>query len=47
MEEIILSKIESIEKCLLRINNKLNEANFSLENYDYQDIIVVNLQRAC
>ncbi len=47
MEEILLSKIESIEKCLLRINDRINEENFDLENYDYQDIIVVNLQRAC
>ncbi|MGM0509124.1 MAG: type VII toxin-antitoxin system HepT family RNase toxin [Fusobacteriota bacterium] len=47
MEEVILSKIESIEKCLKRIETKKSEENFNLDNYDTQDIIVLNLQRAC
>jgi uncharacterized protein YutE (UPF0331/DUF86 family) len=47
MIDILLSKIESIERCLIRIKEKLSEPDFDLENYDYQDIIVVNLQRAC
>lgn len=47
MNDILLSKIESIERCLVRIKEKLSEPDFDLENYDYQDIIVVNLQRAC
>lgn len=46
MQEIILSKIESIEKCVYRIEEKKNEKAFDLKNYDYQDIIVINIQRA-
>ncbi len=47
MIEVILLKIESIEKCLKRINEKINEPDYTIENYDMQDIIVLNLQRAC
>ncbi len=47
MEEILLVKIESIEKCLERIEQKLRKDDFTLEDYDTQDIIVLNLQRAC
>ena len=47
MQEIILSKIYSIENCIKRIDKKVEEVDFSLDNYDYQDIVVLNLQRAC
>ena len=47
MREIILLKIESVEKCLKRIAAKLNEPGYSISNHDIQDIIVLNLQRAC
>ena len=47
MEEIILMKIESIEKCLSRIDSKVATIGFDLGDYDTQDIIVLNLQRAC
>ena len=47
MEEVILVKIESIEKCIRRIEEKLALQNFNMEDYDMQDIIVLNLQRAC
>lgn len=47
MQEVIMSKLESIEKCIKRIEQKTNEKEFDLENYDYQDIIVMNIQRAC
>lgn len=47
MEEVILVKIESIEKCIKRIEEKLAMENFDMEDYDMQDIIVLNLQRAC
>jgi len=46
MREIILSKIESIEKCIERIQEKANSADYNLDDYDTQDIIVLNLQRA-
>lgn len=47
MQEIILSKINSIENCIKRIDEKITEVDFSLSSHDYQDIIVLNLQRAC
>ncbi|MGB6129453.1 MAG: DUF86 domain-containing protein [Psychrilyobacter sp.] len=47
MEEVILVKIESIEKCVRRIEEKLSMESFDMEDYDMQDIIVLNLQRAC
>ncbi len=47
MQEVIMSKLESIEKCIKRIEQKTNEKEFDLEDYDYQDIIVMNIQRAC
>ncbi len=47
MQEVIMSKLESIEKCIKRIEQKKNEKEFDLEDYDYQDIIVINIQRAC
>ncbi len=46
-EIIIFSKIESIEKCLSRIEEKRTSLKFNLEDYDTLDIIVLNLQRAC
>lgn len=47
MEEVILLKIESIEKCLSRIEEKKAKPGFDLNDLDMQDIIVLNLQRAC
>lgn len=47
MREIILLKIESVEKCLKRIKEKLRTPGYSIEDNDIQDIIVLNLQRAC
>jgi hypothetical protein len=41
MEEVILVKIESIEKCVKRIEGKLALENFDMEDYDTQDIIVI------
>lgn len=47
MEEVILLKVESIEKCLARIEDKKRAADFDLHNLDTQDVVVLNLQRAC
>ena len=47
MEEIVFLKIESIEKCLKRIKGKEQNKEFNIEDYDTQDVIVLNLQRAC
>lgn len=47
MEEVVLVKIESIEKCLTRLEEKIGLENFDINDYDMQDIVVLNLQRAC
>ena len=46
MNEIVFLKIESIEKCINRIKEKMSESGYNIENNDTQDIIVLNLQRA-
>lgn len=46
MRDLLLIKVASIEKCLDRIQQKRIDKNFDLSNYDTQDIIVLNLQRA-
>lgn len=45
MRRVILNKVESIERCIRRINEIYEEG--SLEDYLYQDAIILNLQRAC
>lgn len=47
--DLILNKTETIQKCLKRIEMKYKEkSNVTFEkNIDAQDIIVLNLQRAC
>jgi uncharacterized protein YutE (UPF0331/DUF86 family) len=45
--ETIELKLDSLERCLSRIDSKLPERAQSLEgDYDTQDIIAVNLERA-
>jgi uncharacterized protein YutE (UPF0331/DUF86 family) len=46
MDKVIAIKIESLERCLKRIEDKYDEVKFS-EDFDIQDIVVLNLQRAC
>jgi len=45
LNTVILNKIESIERCVNRINDLYKKG--SLQDYLYQDAIVLNLQRAC
>lgn len=47
MERVVLNKIESIERCIKRIKETVERADFDLNNFDFQDIIILNLQRAC
>ena len=44
---IIINKIAIIERCLKRILDTYNNNSNNLKNYDKQDIIILNLQRAC
>ena len=45
MNTVILNKIESIERCVNRVYDLYEKG--SIEDYLYQDAIVLNLQRAC
>ena len=46
MDNVILNKIAIIERCIKRINEVYKEELFNT-NYDIQDIVILNLQRAC
>jgi len=48
MDDVILNKIASIERCLQRIEEEYRgfEQKFS-SNYTKQDSVILNLQRAC
>ena len=45
MNTVILNKIESIERCVNRVYELYEKG--SIEDYLYQDAIVLNIQRAC
>lgn len=45
--DVILNKIDVIERCMKRINEEYNQDPSNLENYTKQDSIILNLQRAC
>ncbi len=48
MDDVILNKAASIERCLARINEEYAGSEDELEtNYTKQDAIILNLQRAC
>jgi uncharacterized protein YutE (UPF0331/DUF86 family) len=48
MNDVIINKIATIERCLQRINVVYAEVNDNLStDYTRQDSIVLNLQRAC
>lgn len=46
--DIVFGKVESIERCLKRINEEYtkHQADFD-DNYLVQDSVILNLQRAC
>ncbi len=45
-EDLIAEKIGNIQRCLKRIEEKTNFKPETLDNFDIQDIFVLNLQRA-
>jgi uncharacterized protein YutE (UPF0331/DUF86 family) len=45
--EIIISKVESIQRCIKRVLEEYDNNPSNLENFTKQDSIVLNLQRAC
>ena len=49
MSDVLIGKQQSLERCLLRVHQAWAQPStlpFE-EDYDKQDIIVLNLQRAC
>ena len=44
---VVINKITTIENCLKRISDKYTGDFSVLEDFDMQDIIILNLQRAC
>jgi len=45
MDDVIIGKVETIEKCLRRI--KEEKSSDWRENYTHQDALILNLERAC
>ena len=45
--DVIYNKIDTIERCLRRINEEYDNNIKNLENYTKQDSIILNIQRAC
>jgi uncharacterized protein YutE (UPF0331/DUF86 family) len=44
--DLVLAKVEILERCLARIESTRHRSHSTLEPLDIQDITVVNLQRA-
>lgn len=45
--DIILNKIETIERCINRIKTVYDNTPMNLQDYTKQDSILLNIQRAC
>lgn len=46
-DDIVLSKVSTIGRCLRRVASKYGAEPRRLEDLDAQDVIVLNLQRSC
>ena len=46
-DNVVLNKVATIERCILRIEEEYDNNPSNLENFTRQDAIVLNLQRAC
>ena len=44
---VILNKFDTIEKCIKRINEEYDNNPINIEDYRKNDMIILNLQRAC
>lgn len=47
MERVVFNKIESIERCVKRIDEIYGGRADRLDDYLYQDALILNIQRAC
>lgn len=46
-DDVIINKIETIKRCIKRIEEEYANIPSNLENYTKQDSIILNLQRMC
>ncbi|WP_418964472.1 type VII toxin-antitoxin system HepT family RNase toxin [Cetobacterium sp.] len=46
-DDVIINKIETIKRCIKRIEEEYANKPSNLENYTKQDSIILNLQRMC
>ncbi|MGL4998122.1 MAG: type VII toxin-antitoxin system HepT family RNase toxin [Cetobacterium sp.] len=46
-DDVIINKIETIKRCIKRIEEEYSNNFTNLENYTKQDSIILNLQRMC
>lgn len=46
-KDVILNKLETIRRCIRRINEEYEDKVDNLHNFTKQDSIILNLQRAC
>jgi uncharacterized protein YutE (UPF0331/DUF86 family) len=46
-KDVILNKVQVIERCIKRINEEYADNPDNLSNYTKQDSIILNIQRAC
>lgn len=47
MHDVVLNKIATIKRCLIRINEEFSDQVSFKQNDTKQDSVVLNLQRAC
>lgn len=47
VNDVILNKIASIERCIKRITEVYDSNPLNLDDYTKQDSIILNIQRAC
>lgn len=47
VNDVILNKVSTIERCMKRIYEEYSNNPDNLENYTKQDSIILNIQRAC
>ncbi len=45
--DVVLNKIETIERCVKRVNEVYQDIDAHLQDFTKQDSIVLNVQRAC
>lgn len=46
-DDVIINKVETIKRCIKRIEEEYSNDFNNLENYTKQDSIILNLQRMC